>query len=180
MSTKASGRALRAGAAAVLLIGIASPAYADDSFQQCIDRAADHNGELPTCTEVNGHWVASWPGDGGPQGVMVLLLVVGILVTVGLTIWRVSTARRLAAQSGMDPGLATQMTLLSADGLDATYLASSLRTAGPAAEPSPEMQAAPHPTGAAERLTELARLLDAGLITQAEHDARRKAIIEAV
>jgi hypothetical protein len=176
MSLHGSGRIACGGVLAVLVVGLAGPAYAEDSFQQCLDRAVDHNGEPPTCTEVNGHWVASWPGEGsggGAQGVIVLLVVVGILITVGVTFWRVSTARRLASESGIDPGLATQMTLLSEDGLDATYLAASLRKPAPA--PS---AAAPNP--AAARLAELKGLLDAGLVTQAEYDDRRRAIIEAV
>jgi hypothetical protein len=86
----------------------------------------------------------------------------------------VTTAQKLAKQSGMDPSLATQMTLLSDDGLDATYLAANLRsnTSPPAV--------APPPSPAAQRLIELKRLLDQGLITADEYEERRKAIIDAV
>ena len=169
------------GVLAVLVVGVAGPAYADDSLQQCLDRAADHDGVPPTCTEVNGTWHASWPGEGGGgiPGAFVFLIVVGIVLTIGVTAWKVSTARRLASESGMDPGLATQMTLLSDDGLDATYLAANLRRPAPAPSPEPP----PAPPGAsptAERLAELKGLLDAGLVTQAEYDERRKAIIDAV
>ena len=66
------------------------------------------------------------PGSGIP-GWFVAWGVFVVVVGVGVTIWRVSTAQKLAKRSGMDPGLATQMTLLSDDGLDATYLAASLR-----------------------------------------------------
>ena len=41
----------------------AAPSYAAGSFQDCLDQAIDHNGEPPTCTKVNGVWVASWPDD---------------------------------------------------------------------------------------------------------------------
>src|SRR3954447_24049433 len=132
-----------------------APAYAG-GLQDCIDKSIDHNGEPPTCTKVNGQWVASWPDDSATSGFgggFVFLLVVGALVAVGLLIWRVTTAQKLARQSGMDPGLATQMTLLSDDGLDATYLASSLRQPL-AAAPAPAA-APPTPTTTSARLAEL-------------------------
>jgi hypothetical protein len=55
------------------------------------------------------------------------MFVLAAVAGVGLTIWRVSLARDLARESGMDPDRATAVTLLSDDGLDATYLASSRR-----------------------------------------------------
>jgi membrane protease subunit (stomatin/prohibitin family) len=116
------------------------------------------------------------PGSGIPGWFVawgVFVVVVGVVVTI----WRVSTAQKLAKRSGMDPGLATQMTLLSDDGLDATYLASSLRQQT-AATPAPAT--APAPTTTSARLAELKSLLDAGLVTQAEYDERRKAIIDSV
>jgi hypothetical protein len=76
------------------------------------------------------------------------VLVVGF--GIASTVWRVSTARRMAEQSGMDPDDATAMTLMSDDGFEATYLASNLRS------PRPPAPAA----GAAERLRELAGLLE--------------------
>src|SRR4051794_35394493 len=97
------------------------------------------------------------PGGGIPGWFVawgVFVVVVGIVVTV----WRVSTAQKLAKQSGMDPGLATQMTLLSDDGLDATYLAASLRgqVAPPPAEPANPTEAS---RTTAARLEELQGLL---------------------
>ena len=141
-----------------------------------MDKAADHGGQPPTCTKVDGQWVASWPDEGGSGagGAIVVLAVIGILVGVGILVWKVSTARRLANQSGMDPGLATQMTLLTDDGFESTYLAANLR---PAAHPSASGQPAPPPRSAAERLTELKSLLDQGMITQAEYDEKREAIV---
>ena len=90
-----------------------------------------HNGEPPTCTKgADGTWVASWPDDpssSGFGGGIVLLMVFMVAIGIGITVWKVSTARRLATESGMSPGLATEMTLLTDNGLDATYLAASLR-----------------------------------------------------
>lgn len=171
---------------AVFLFAGAGTAYARGGLQQCLDQAIDHNGEPPTCTKVKGTWVASWPDDGGPggsgiPGAFVLLFVVGAAIAIALVAWKVSTARKLATQAGMDPGLATKMTLLTDDGLDATYLAASLRRpATPSAEPQPQSIPSPSSTSAAKRLAELKGLFDSGLVTQAEYDERRKAIIDAV
>jgi|SRR4051812_33444548 hypothetical protein len=121
------------------------------------------------------------PGSGIPGWFVawgVFVVVVGVVVTV----WRVSTAQKLAKRSGMDPGLATQMTLLSDDGLDATYLAASLR--GQVTPPTEPATPATRPTEAsrstAARLEELTGLLDRGLVTQEEYDERRKAIIDSL
>jgi hypothetical protein len=118
------------------------------------------------------------PGGGIPGwfvGLFFLMFAVGI----GLTVWKVTTAQRLAKQGGLDPGLATQVALLTDNGLDATYLASSLRQpdlTAPAATP-----AAPGPArDVSARLAELKGLLDQGAVTQAEYDARRQAIIDSV
>ena len=127
--------------------------------------------------------MASWPDDsfgaGGLPSGFAAFFVLALLVGVAVTVWKVSTARRLATQSGMDPGMATQMTLLTDDGLDATYLAANLRQ-HPSNAPGPG-QASPSTTPTATgRLEELKTLLDRGLVTQAEYDERRKAIIDSV
>jgi hypothetical protein len=114
------------------------------------------------------------PGS-GPPGWFVGIFVLFVLFAIGSMIWRVSMAQKLAKKSGMDPGVATQMTLLSDDGLDATYLASSLRQPA-AGQPAP----ATPPPSVTERLEELKSLLDRGLVTQAEYDERRKAIINSL
>jgi hypothetical protein len=57
--------------------------------------------------------------QGIPSG-FIVLFVLAIVVGIGVTIWKVSTAQTLAKRSGMDPDLAAQMTLLTDDGLDAT------------------------------------------------------------
>jgi hypothetical protein len=173
------GSAISLAASALL---VAAPSYAGGGVQQCMDQAADHNGEPPVCTKVNGTWVASWPDSAGPGGAIpggfVAFAVLTLIVGIGFTVWKVTTAQKLARQSGMDPSLATKMTLLTDDGLEATYLASSLR---PPATPttSPEGPAAPT-RDVATRLAELESLLDRGLVTQPEYDARRQAIIDAV
>ncbi|NYD42937.1 SHOCT domain-containing protein [Nocardioides panaciterrulae] len=163
---------------ALIVFGPATAAHARGGLQRCLDRAVNHGGVPPTCTKVNGTWVASWPGEGasgsGATGAIVFLAVIGALVGLGVLAWKVSTARRLASQSGMDPNLATQMTLLTDDGLESTYLAANLRPAPQSAAPSPS------PPPAAERLTELTALLDRGMITQAEYDESRRAIIGSV
>ena len=164
-------------AVAALLMGAASSASAGDSFQECVDQAENHGGEPPTCTEVNGKWVASWPDDvpgGGGSGGFAVLFILAALIGIGVVVWKVSTARRLATGAGMDPGLATQMTLLTDDGLEATYLAANLRPA-PAAPAAPAEQVT-----TAKRLAELKALLDEGLISQTEYDGERRAIIDAV
>jgi hypothetical protein len=186
MSRPRSRIAAVCGAVGALLVvlGSAWPAAATGGLQKCLDRAADHNGIPPTCTKVNGRWVASWPDDGGlPSagggGAIAAVLILGIIGTACVIAWRVSTAQRLARSSGLDPRLATQMALLSDDGLDATYLASSLRQPPVGATQAP---AAPTPATrpVADRLAELASLRDRGLITESEHDERRRAIIGEV
>jgi hypothetical protein len=83
----------------------------------------------------------------------------------------------------MDPGLATQLSLVSDDGPDATYLADSLRqppaaTTPPPAAPPPAVPPSGTPA-ASSRLEELATL-QRGLVTRGEYDERRKAIIDSV
>ncbi len=181
-------RHLRCGSVVALatsaLLLPAAPSYAGGGLQHCLDQAGNHGGVPPTCTKVNGAWVASWPdasGSGGGSGVpggFMVLIVIGFLVGIAITVWKVSTARQLARRSGMDPGLATQMTLLTENGLDATYLASSLRQQ-PATSPPPAPSPAPARDVSA-RLAELKGLLDQGAVTQSEYDARRQVIIDSV
>lgn len=136
-------------------------------------------GTMPTCTKVGGEWVASYddrfmPGgtsDGVPGSFAVLFLL-ALLIGIGTTVWKVSTARRMARDAGMSEGDATAMTLLTDDGFEATYTASSIRAG--LREPSP-------PTASAEgRLAELQRLLDQGLVTQDEYEAARRRILDAL
>jgi len=108
----------------------------------------------------------------GPPGWFIGLFVIAIVVGIGMTIYRVSLARDMARRAGLDPDDATATTLLTNNGLDATYLATSLRQGQ-----SPAASMAAAPKSAESRLQELQHLLDQGLITQAEYDDRRRAVL---
>jgi hypothetical protein len=151
----------------VLLVG-ASTAYAADD-----DLCAGQ----PNCTVVDPPGFGSDPGmgdDGGIPGAFVALFVLVLVAGVGATIWRITAAQRMARQSGMSESDATAMAVLSDNGLDATYVLSNLRGK---AQPEPPAVA---PASVAERLRQLGELRDQGLITTAEYDARRAAIIDSV
>ena len=111
--------------------------------------------------------------SGGGGGIFVLF----IAIAIGIMIFKISMARGMAEKSGMDPDDATLMTLLDDNGLSATCLASNLR---PETTDSPPPKARTAHADAATRLEELKGLLADGLITQAEYDERRKAIIAAI
>jgi Short C-terminal domain len=137
--------------------------------------------QTPTSTclqDSDGNWTVepgafdSSPGDGIP-GEFFLFGGLIVLGGIGVTLYKMSMARQMAAEAGMDPDRAAAVTLLD-DGLDATYIATSLR--GQSA-PQP---AAPPSKGAAHRLRELQQLRDDGLVTPAEYEARRRAIVESV
>jgi len=168
------------------------------SLQECQADPA-HYGELPTCTyDENGKLIDtsydSGAGDSGIAGTFVALFVLALAVGAGLTIWRVSLARSMATRAGLDPHEATAVTLLSPDGLDATYLAANLTANRPPPQQSVDPghviadlsgERAPAGTPAssrstAERLRELDQLRDQGLITPAEHDTRRQAILDNI
>jgi len=120
------------------------------------------------------------PGGSGGSGGFGVVVVLAVLLGIGITIYKVAMARDLAEKSGMDPDQATAMTLLTDDGLEATYLASNLRPpAGPAADPPAAGTALPART-TAERLQELDALREQGLVTQAEYDERRAAILGSI
>lgn len=108
-------------------------------------------------------------GSGVP-GAFVGIFAIVVLVGVGTTIYKVGMARDMARKSGMDADQATAMTLLTDDGLEATYLASNLRPPVAASKPTSDRPVS-------ERLAELKSLLDQGLVTQAEYDERRAAIL---
>jgi hypothetical protein len=73
----------------------------------------------------------------------------------------------------MNPETATAVTLLGSDGLDAAYLAANLRNR-PAAPDAPASRTTE------ERLCELQRLEDQGLVTAEEYDAHREEILGSV
>ena len=136
----------------------------------------DRYGEMPTCTWDGTRWTRSYDGpgsigmSGGPGSGFGLLVVLGLLGGVAVTVWKLSTTRRMAREAGMSTRDATAMALLTDDGFEATYLASNLRGAsGPGPGAAPPL---------ADRLRELADLRDRGLITTEEHDARRTRILD--
>lgn len=148
-----------------------------DPLQDCIDQGMDEFGQPPTCTEVDGTWVPTMPDDGGMpgEGLFGVFFVLVIVLGVGSMVWRMSTARRIAEKSGMDPDIATQMSLLTEHGLETTYLAANLKQPSPA-----PTDAGLAPRSVAVRLAELESLFDQGLITQTEYDERRKVIIDSL
>ncbi len=75
----------------------------------------------------------------------------------------------------LDPGGASQMSVLTEHGLETTYLAANLKQSSPA-----PADAGPAPRSVAVRLSELESLSDQGLITQTEYDERRKVIIDSL
>lgn len=143
----------------------------------------DEFGTPATCTsDGSGGWIVSFEdgsGFGGadagvPAGFGVLFFLVLVAAVAG-TIWKVSTARRMARESGMNQGDATAMALLTDDGFEATYLASNLRgQTGPA----PEAPPATARGSASERLAELQGLRDQGLVTEGEYAAARQKILD--
>ncbi len=146
----------------------------------CFQQNAD--GQLPTCSFVNGTWHRSYSDSGlgsggGPGGAFAALFVVALVLGGLVLAWKISTARRMAREAGMNEDDATMMTVLTDDGFEATYLAANLR------QPRTQPQApatTPAPAPVADRLRELDRLLAEGLITQAERDERRRAVIDGI
>ena len=161
--TRMSGHAgLATGLVAVvatspLWLLLPGPAFADDC------------GGNPSCVPTMGD------GGGFPVG-SVLPLVLVMLVAIGITVYRVSSAREMARKSGMDTGDATRVALLDNDGLSATYLASELK--GTRQTPSEPAQRTSRTT--AERLQELDRLHQQGLVTETEYAQHRAEILDEV
>jgi hypothetical protein len=143
----------------------------------CFDM--NDEGVLSTCTWTGQKWVKSYDDGGAPgggiPGAFGVLLVFAILGAIAMTLWRVSLARRVASDAGLDPDRATELTLLEDHGLEASYLASHLHQRPAAQQPS-----APAVRSAQERLVELRSLLDQGLLTQEEYDTRRRAVVDSL
>jgi hypothetical protein len=131
--------------------------------------------ELPTCTWDGTQWHRSYESDAGLPGAFGAIFVLMLLVGVALFAWRISLARRVARDTGMDPNRATELTILGDNGLEAGFLAGHLRQ-----RPADQQPAAPAVRSAEVRLRELADLRDQGLVTHEEYDARRKAIVDAL
>lgn len=165
--------------------GLAAPALADDPTPPpgvCDNLSiGDACIQDPDGTWSVEHGVGSDPGGAGLPSAFLGLMIVAIAVGIGTTVWRVSVARRLAQDAGLDPGDATAITLLGNDGLDATYIASAMRSAQQSREPRrrPDLPL-PRVTSAEDRLRELQRLHDQGLVTDEEYTHRRSAIVDTL
>ena len=145
--------------------------------EKCVQM--DENGNLPTCTQQSdGTWEVDYPGgfSSGVGSSLAALFVIVLLLSVAGMVWKVSTARRMARDSGMSTGDATGMALLTDDGFEATYLASNLR--GQTAVPAPAAPSAPSRGSAADRLAELQTLREQGLVTDEEYAAARQKILD--
>jgi hypothetical protein len=129
--------------------------------------------------DANGTWSVQHTGtdptgDGNPSGFIGLMVVVAA-AAIGMTVWRVSTARRLARDAGLDPADATAITLFGNDGLDATYVASAVRSAQQRRDlPIPRARSTE------DRLRELQRLHAQGLVTDEEYARRRSALVDTI
>ena len=102
---------------------------------------------------------------------------------IATTIWRMRMARNMAARAGLDQNAAGAISMLSPNGLDATYLAASLAPRPQYPAPYPPQYPTPpaaQPKTAEQRLLELAELKDKGLITEAEFLQRREQILGSI
>jgi hypothetical protein len=177
--------------AGALVLGGAAAAYAEATPPppaECSDPGY-------TCSYTGGEWNVEAPvgsvdtqygspDDSGPSvgGMFALFAILGLVFGgIGLA-WRVSTARRIAEQAGLDPDTAVSTAILNPDGLAATYVAATLRPR----QPEPPYQPMGHldpPSSrhtVESRLTQLKQLHDEGLITDEEYDHRRAAILDTV
>ncbi|WP_193664937.1 SHOCT domain-containing protein [Nocardioides kribbensis] len=178
------------GSVSLLLGALPRPAVAADGSGRLPDKCARMNaeGQLPTCTRSDGGWVATYPdspftesgGASGAAGLVAALVVLGLVAGLVAALWRVSVARRMARESGMSERDASLMALGSDDGLEATYLAASLRGSAPAgpAGPAAAVPPASDPPSVAARLRTLLDLREQGLITDEEYDARRRVVLD--
>ena len=111
-------------------------------------------------------------GPGIPSG-FIAIFVIFAIIAVGSAIFRMSLARRMARGAGLNEDDAAAATLLTTNGLDATYLAASLKGHQQAPTSAPGRTTE-------QRLQELTHLRDSGLVTADEYDARRKAILDGI
>lgn len=118
---------------------------------------------------------AMTPGVGIP-GWFIAVFILGALLSVGTWIWRISVTRKMAEDAGLDPNTATAVTMLSNDGVDAAYLASTLASQSRPQPPHPTQR----PKTAEERLQELDALKGKGLISENEYEAQRQKILGSI
>lgn len=189
MSPRGSLRVALAALFAASLIALSVPAYAD-SLQDCLNSGTSQDGTPPDCVD-NGDGTYSpvdnsdpgFGNDGGGlpgEGLFIGFGVVIVVLAIGTAMWKVSAARKIATQSGLDPDTASTMALLTNHGLEETYLLANLPKLGQPATPAKVDEPAADKASVAARLTELKGLLDGGMITQTEYDERRKGIIADV
>ncbi|TIC85464.1 SHOCT domain-containing protein [Nocardioides sp. GY 10127] len=113
-------------------------------------------------------------------GLWVVFVLVIIGVGIATTAWRVTKARGLARRAGLDESDAVQMSLLSDDGLEATYLAASLRSQDRPVEAAAAERAAAPTSSVAERLRAVDDLHAQGVISEDEHREARARILGAL
>ena len=119
---------------------------------------------------------ADQPGVPGGGGVAALVII-GILVSVGLTIWKFSAIRDMGVRRGMSRRDASTAAFFSDDSV---MLGMVLKDEEPHAQPlSGRHDEARSPT-LEERLAKLERLRVAGSITDEEAAARRAEIIDEI
>lgn len=135
---------------------------------------------------VPAYAATTYPADtadeSNPFGIFLLFALIAAVIGFGTFLWRVNTARRIAEQAGLDPDTAVTTTLLSQDGLAATYLAANLRPQPEPAHERPIGHLDPPSTRRTveSRLAELKQLHDQALITDDDYDRRRTEILNAV
>lgn len=115
--------------------------------------------------------------DQGPgiPGWFIALFILVAIIGVGTFFWRIVVARKIAEDAGLDPNKAARVAMLSQDGVDATYLASTLASQR---RQSPQPTRPPKTTE--ERLHELQALRDKALITAEEYETQRQKILGAI
>jgi hypothetical protein len=128
-------------------------------------------------------YALAMPADGGIPGWFIAIFVLVILAGIGSWLYRISVARQIAEDAGLDPDQAARVTMLSKDGMEATYLASALAQRPPATPPRVPASApapAPRPKTVEERLRELQSLRDGGLVSEDEFQAQRAKILGSI
>ena len=114
---------------------------------------------------------ATDPGFPPLPGVFILMMLIALALGVGSAVLRYRTGSRIAERAGLNPEDGGMTSLLSENGLPAAYVMSNLpgRT-----------QPAASPRTVEQRLGDLTRLRDQGLITPEEYETRRTRIIDEV
>jgi hypothetical protein len=137
-------------------------------------------GQPSSCVWNGTAWHKTYEGgtDGtGVPGSFGAMFVLVLLVGVAMFAWRISLARRVARDTGLDPDQATELAILGDHGLEAGYLAGQLRRQPTPGHAEPAVAA---PRSVETRLRELEQLRAQGLVTPEEHDARRRAILDTL